>query len=73
MDRLAWYLSQEVDRPVVNRTGLTGFFDQEFEFLPHDVPLIRRAVQEQLGLALESQVGPVEVLVIDHVEQLSEN
>jgi len=30
-------------------------------------------VQEQLGLKLEVKKGPVEVLVIDHVEKASEN
>jgi uncharacterized protein (TIGR03435 family) len=36
-------------------------------------PSIFKAIQEQLGLRLESQKGPVDVLVIDHVERPSEN
>jgi uncharacterized protein (TIGR03435 family) len=36
-------------------------------------PTIFTAIEEQLGLKLESQKGPVDVLVIDHVEKPSEN
>ncbi len=65
------------DRVVVDRTGLTGRFDIELEWSPDqtatDQPSIFTAVQEQLGLKLESTRGPVEVLVIDHVERPTED
>jgi bla regulator protein blaR1 len=41
--------------------------------LADNLPSIGAAVQEQLGLKLESTRGPVEVLVIDRVEKPSEN
>jgi uncharacterized protein (TIGR03435 family) len=39
---------------------------------PNSPPLLT-AIQQQLGLKLESQTAPVELLVIDHVEKPSEN
>ena len=40
---------------------------------PDDGPSLVTAVKEQLGLKLESARGPVDVLVIDHVEHPTEN
>jgi uncharacterized protein (TIGR03435 family) len=36
-------------------------------------PTLMEALKDQLGLKLESTKGPVDVLVIDHVEEPSEN
>jgi len=73
-----------LDRPVVDRTGLTGRYDFDLEWAPDESqfggevpvapadapsPPLFMAVQEQLGLRLESTRGPVDVLVIDHAEQ----
>jgi uncharacterized protein (TIGR03435 family) len=73
MDILTQLLGNATDRIVVDHTGLTGGFDIDLEWSPDqtasDKPSIFTAVQEQLGLKLESTKGPVEVLVIDHVER----
>jgi len=77
-----------LDRPVVDETGLTGEYDVSLEFTPQpngplppgstsqpdpDGPTILEALGDQLGLKLESQVGAVDVFVIDHVEEPSPN
>jgi uncharacterized protein (TIGR03435 family) len=78
---LTFYLSSILGRAVVDKTGLAGRFDIHLEYTPAELvpgadnpaPSIFTAVQEQLGLKLESSRGPVEVLVIDRVERPSEN
>jgi uncharacterized protein (TIGR03435 family) len=79
MSRLALFLSTEVDRVIVDRTGLNGSYDIELTFQndrvlipgskPKDAPALLTALQEQLGLRLEPARGPVDVLVIDSVER----
>jgi uncharacterized protein (TIGR03435 family) len=67
-------------RMVVDRTGMTGSWDFELVFAPENrgpdappadpnAPSFFTAIQEQLGLKLESTKGPVDVLVIDGVEK----
>jgi uncharacterized protein (TIGR03435 family) len=69
-------------RPVVNKTGISGRFDFHLEYAPDRGspgddpgagPSIFTALQEQLGLKLESTKGPGEFLVIDSIERPSEN
>ena len=72
-----------VGRPVLDRTGLTGTFDIDVTYTPDNpvvdtsnapnAPSLITALREQLGLRLESMRAPVEVLVIDRVEQPTEN
>lgn len=79
------YLKFPAGRDVVNRTGINGRFNIHLKYAnptlrdgaaAADVPLdasIFTAVQEQLGLKLESAKGAGEYIVVDHVERPSEN
>ncbi len=67
-------LSPNLGRAVVDRTGLTGNWAFDLTYAPEpspdsDSPGLFTAIQEQLGLKLESTKGPVDVLVIDRVER----
>jgi uncharacterized protein (TIGR03435 family) len=67
-----------LSRMVIDRTGLKGAFDFELTWTPDtarpspgaaaDLPSLFTAIQEQLGLKLEPQRGPVEFLIVDRVE-----
>jgi uncharacterized protein (TIGR03435 family) len=63
-----------LDRPVVNKTDLTGLYDiAQFQFTPQSTNSQIEQILEQLGFKLEATRGPMEVLVIEHVEKPSEN
>jgi len=77
-----------LENPVLDRTGLSGRYDFDLEFTPDETvfggalgkgtddstkPNLYAAIQQQLGLRLEATKGPVQALVIDHVERPSEN
>ena len=75
MAHFAPILSRPVGDPVVDKTGLTGNYDIKLSYAPannpnSDLPDLFTALQEQLGLKLESQKVPVEALVIDHVDRI---
>ena len=78
----------DLGRPMLDQTRLSGTFDFILEWTRevHDPlppgadvqpepagPDFQAALREQLGLKLESQKGPVDILVVDHVEHPSEN
>jgi uncharacterized protein (TIGR03435 family) len=76
--QLAQLLSVQLQRQVVDRTGLAGVFSFELSFAADQVndpdrPSIFTALQEQLGLKLESQRAPLEILVVDSVVRPTEN
>jgi uncharacterized protein (TIGR03435 family) len=85
---LAVNLSVFTGRTVVDQTGFAQTFDYDLEWNPDgtqlggapaatssssDRPSLFAALQEQLGLKLQSTRGPVDVLVIDHVERPAED
>jgi hypothetical protein len=84
MARLASLLAPRVGRVVVDATALSDAFDIELDWTPdqlqqtdnpqpNDAPSLFTALQEELGLKLESTRGPVDVLVIDRAERPTED
>jgi uncharacterized protein (TIGR03435 family) len=86
MTKLADMLQRLTGQVVVDATGLSGVYSFVLEWSPDDAkgipaagdngvanaagPSIYSAVQEQLGLKLESRKGPVDVLVVDRMEKM---
>ena len=86
MANVAALLTNQSDRTVLDRTGLTGKYDLLLKWTDDrpagaadngaaadDIPGLFTALQEQLGLRLQPGKGPVETLVVDHVERPAEN
>jgi uncharacterized protein (TIGR03435 family) len=88
MPELVRTLSMLLGRSVIDNTGFTGLFDLQLEFVPDDTTpampppppgsytsgvSIAQALQQQLGLRLESARGPVQVIVVDQAERPSAN
>jgi uncharacterized protein (TIGR03435 family) len=75
MDFVVSQLSRSMGGPVIDRTGLTGPFDFTLEHVydpaeEHDLVTIAQRTVGGLGLKLERQRGPVEMIVIDHWRNL---
>jgi uncharacterized protein (TIGR03435 family) len=77
MKTLARILSARLGQPVVDETGLSGTFDFQLKWDPDrdkgTGPTVFTALQEQLGLRLDSEKGPLEVLVVDRAERPTDN
>jgi uncharacterized protein (TIGR03435 family) len=78
MAQFAARLSRSIGTHVVDGTSLSGTYDFKVTWLPDDRfagrgasanPTLFTAIQEQLGLRLQSGRGPVETLVVDRVEK----
>jgi uncharacterized protein (TIGR03435 family) len=82
---VANFLAQTLHKQVMDKTGLTGKYDITLQWRSDEgpesheaagadaAPSIFTALQEQLGLRLEPVKGPVDTIVVDHVEMPSEN
>ena len=89
MPELVRRLSLLLDRSVIDKTGFTGLFDLQLDFVPDEMTpampppppdsgisgqSIAGALRQQLGFPqLESTKGPVEVIVVDHAERPAGN
>ena len=84
MQLLARIISADAgDRPIVNHTGFTGYFDiADLTWAPlgdasaenaPDAPSLTVALEKTLGIKLVPAKAPIEVLVIDHIDKPSEN
>src|SRR5581483_1080394 len=92
MEYLCFWLAsiplRREDRPVIDKTGLTGNYDFTLSYMPElppgidqgnlppgipERPSIFDALKQQLGLKLEPQRGPVEYYVIDYVDKPAGN
>jgi len=81
------FLANQIGRAVTDKTGIEGNFDFTLDWstddasalaagdstAPRQFPPLFLAIQEQLGLRLEQQKGPVEVLVVDRAERPAAN
>lgn len=71
-------LRPQLDRMVIDRTGLTGNYDIRLDY-PRDpdtanlLPAIRPLIEAQHGLTLRDAEAPVEILVIEHIDRPTPN
>lgn len=74
MEVLVHLLAQQLDRSVIDKTGLTGTYQFKLLWSPGGgAASLSTALQEQLGLKLDPQTGPVEMIVVDHIALPSTN
>jgi uncharacterized protein (TIGR03435 family) len=72
---LASLLSRFEQQLVVDKTGLTGRYQIRLQWTPDDAvnrdgPSLREALEEQLGLRLESRREPLDVIVVNRAEKV---
>jgi uncharacterized protein (TIGR03435 family) len=79
MSRFTMLLSRQLRQAVIDKTGLSGAYDIDIAWTPDEPngappetpgPSIFTAIQDQLGLRLESHKSPIEVMVIDRADRV---
>ncbi len=84
MAQLADVLARPLGQTVVDKTGIAGVYDFEIKWMPEDLadklakagdtdevaPSLFTVLTERLGLKLQPQKVPVEIVVVDHVERV---
>jgi uncharacterized protein (TIGR03435 family) len=71
MAAFAAFLSQTGEYPVLDKTGLKGFYDFKLDWgVEPDGQTLTDAMREQLGLKLETRRAPLEIVVVDHLEKV---
>ncbi|HUB78681.1 MAG TPA: TIGR03435 family protein [Bryobacteraceae bacterium] len=84
MHSFALLLSRQLKQPVIDLTGLSGFYNVRLEWASEDpmvaappasdagapLPDIYQAVEEQMGLHLEAKKTPIEVIVVDRADKV---
>jgi uncharacterized protein (TIGR03435 family) len=74
MADFAYELSRQLNRPVLDKTGIGGAFDITLRYTQDEdaaspVPPLFAAIENTLGLRVLSAKGPIAILVIDHIEK----
>lgn len=81
MADLAWMLQFNVDRPVLDQTGVTGRYDLKMQWTVDQAdtgaadapPGLFTAIQEQIGLKLQPQKAKADVVIVDALERPAAN
>ena len=82
MEAVVGFLTSQAGRKVVDKTGLTGFYEVDLTYAPDlppgaeidpNIPSLFTALREQLGFRLVAETGPVDTFVVESVQRPSEN
>jgi uncharacterized protein (TIGR03435 family) len=84
MSQFVHFLARRVDLPVLDMTGLTGYYDLAFDWVPEQRqpadpsaipeapigPTLMMAIEDKLGLKLEMRKAPIDLVIVDQAERV---